>query len=47
MSAVYNLFLRNWKNGRASEEQIVQAVSKGLITEEDAVTIMANEIVPL
>lgn len=43
MSAVYNLFLRNWVNGRASVEQIELAVTKGFITREEADVIMSNE----
>jgi len=39
MSAIYNLFLRNWCNCRASEEQIDLAATKGLITEDEAVKI--------
>lgn len=47
MSAVYNLFLRNWVNGRATVEQIDQAVAKGLITEEEAISIKATEQNPV
>lgn len=36
MSIYYNLFLRNWKNNRATEEDINKAVEKGFITEEEA-----------
>ncbi|GIO63587.1 hypothetical protein [Paenibacillus cineris] len=43
MSAVYNLFLRNWVNNRATEEQIDLAVQKQLITEEEAETIKTTE----
>ncbi|WP_427110850.1 hypothetical protein [Lysinibacillus xylanilyticus] len=39
MNVVYNLFLRNWCNCRATEAQIDLAVAKELITEEDAVKI--------
>ncbi|RED34664.1 hypothetical protein [Paenibacillus sp. VMFN-D1] len=39
-NAVYNLFLRNWVNNRATVEQIDLAVQKQLITEEEAQTIM-------
>lgn len=39
MSAIYNLFLRNWCNCRATEEQIDLAVTKELITEEEAAKI--------
>lgn len=47
MSAIYSIFLRNWTNGRASEEQIQEAVVKGLISQKDADTIMATEQNPL
>lgn len=43
MYVYYNLFLRNWENNRASVEQIDLAVSKGLITIEDADTIKTTE----
>ena len=43
MSAVYNLFLRNWINNRASEEHIALAVEKQLITQDEAETIKASE----
>lgn len=43
----YNLFLRNWVNNRATEEQIEQAVTKELITVEEAETIKATERNPL
>ncbi|QPQ30970.1 hypothetical protein [Lysinibacillus sp. JNUCC 51] len=39
MNAVYNLFLRNWINCRATEEQIDLAVAKSLITAEEAIRI--------
>lgn len=42
MSAVYNIFFRNWENNRASVEQIDLAVSKGLITAEEADMILAT-----
>lgn len=41
--AVYNLFLRNWVNNRATVEQIDLAVEKQLITEGEAETIKATE----
>lgn len=47
MSAVYNLFLRNWVNGRASVDQINQAVAKNLITQEEANIIMDTEQSPV
>lgn len=47
MGAVYNLFLRNWVNGRATVEQINQAVEKELITQKEADTIIATEQNPL
>lgn len=34
MSAMFNLFMRNWLNRRASEEDIDLAVNKGLLTEQ-------------
>lgn len=40
---VYNLFLRNWLNNRASVEQIDLAVQKQLITEEEAEKIKSTE----
>jgi hypothetical protein len=40
MSAVYNLFLRQWKNGRITEKDLDEAVVKGLITEAEKQTIM-------
>lgn len=40
---VYNLFLRNWCNCRATEEQIDLAVTKELLTEEEAIKIKAIE----
>lgn len=43
MSAVYNLFLRNWLNNRATEDHIDQAIEKKLITEEEANTIKSTE----
>ncbi|WP_157804185.1 hypothetical protein [Lysinibacillus xylanilyticus] len=43
MNAVYNLFLRNWCNCRATEEQIDLAVKKELITKEEAIKIIATE----
>lgn len=39
--AVYNLFERNWKNHIANEPELTLAVSKGLLTQEQADTIMA------
>ncbi|GAA3349824.1 hypothetical protein [Deinococcus persicinus] len=42
-SAVYNLFLRNWCNCRATEEQIDLAVTKELLTEEEAFKIKGTE----
>ncbi len=47
MRAIYNLFLRNWVNGRATLEQIDQAVLKELITEEEADKIKDTEQEPL
>lgn len=41
--AVYNLFLRNWVNNRATVEQIDLAVQKQLITEEEAVQIKSTD----
>jgi len=43
LNAVYNLFLRNWCNCRATEEQIDLAVTKELLTEEEATKIKATE----
>lgn len=45
--AVYNLFLRNWVNNRATVEQIDLAVQKQLITAEQAETIKATERAPI
>lgn len=42
MGAIYNIFLRNWENRRASIEQIEQAVTKALLTREEADTILAT-----
>lgn len=47
MNAVYSLFLRNWENGRATVDQIDQAVEKGLITSKDADIIKATEQNPV
>ena len=47
MSAIYNLFYRNWVNNRATAEQIDLAVTKGLLTEEEANTIKSTERNPL
>lgn len=47
MGAVYNLFLRNWVNNRATVEQIDLAVEKQLITEEEATAIKETERNPL
>ncbi|GAB6990843.1 hypothetical protein [Paenibacillus pini] len=47
MEAIYNLFLRNWINNRASVEQINQAVVKNFITEEEANTIKESDRNPL
>ena len=47
MNATYRLFLRNWENGRASEEQIQLAVAKDLLTEDEAVVILATEQSPV
>jgi len=43
MNAVYTLFLRNWCNCRATEEQIDLAVTKKLITKKEATEIKATE----
>ncbi|MCT6817263.1 MAG: hypothetical protein M3043_12755 [Lysinibacillus fusiformis] len=43
MNPVYSCFLRNWENGRATEEQIDLAVTKELLTEEEAIQIKATE----
>lgn len=43
MSAYYNLFLRNWKNNKATEDQIDQAVEKSFLTEEEANQIKNTE----
>jgi len=43
LSVIYNLFLRNWCNCRATEEQIDLAVTKELITKEEAIKIKATE----
>jgi len=43
LNSVYNLFLRNWINCRATEEQIDLAVTKALITAEEAVKIKVTE----
>jgi hypothetical protein len=47
MGAVYNLFLRNWVNNRATPEQIELAVEKELITVDEAETIKSTERNPL
>jgi hypothetical protein len=47
MGIVYNLFLRNWVNNRATIEQIDLAVQKQLITEEQAETIKTTERSPV
>jgi len=47
MNAYYNLFLRNWENNRATEEQIDLAVEKELITLDEAKKIKATERKPL
>lgn len=47
MSAVYNIFLRNWTNNRASVEQIELAVEKELITVDEAEMIKSTERNPL
>lgn len=41
---VYNLFLRNWINGTANEPEIDAAVTKNLITAEQAETIKSTTI---
>lgn len=41
--AVYNLFLRNWQNGAATEVELDKAIEKSFLTEEDKVSIMASE----
>ena len=38
----YNLFLRNWVNNVATEEQIAQAVTKGYTTQAEADKILAT-----
>ncbi|MGF7046408.1 hypothetical protein J2T13_000884 [Paenibacillus sp. DS2015] len=43
MGAVYELFLRNWVNSRASVAQIELAVTRGFITLEESQTIMGTE----
>lgn len=40
--AVYNLFLRNWQNGAASEVELDKAIEKSFLTNEDKITIMAT-----
>ncbi|MBU5214964.1 hypothetical protein [Heyndrickxia oleronia] len=39
----YNLFLRNWKNNRATEEDINIAVDKGFISKEQGDEIKSRE----
>jgi hypothetical protein len=43
MSAIYNLFLRNWKNHRANDLEIDEAVTKRLLTEEQGNEIKNTE----
>ena len=43
MRVIYNIFLRNWINNRASVEQIEQAVTMNLLTREEATTILKAE----
>lgn len=47
MSVIYNIFLRNWVNSRATEEQVRLAVTKGLITQKEADIILATEQNPV
>lgn len=42
MGAIYNIFYRNWINKRASVEQIQQSVTMGILTQEQADTILAT-----
>lgn len=42
-TAYYNLFLRNWKNNKATEEDIDAAVRLGYITEEQGNEIKSTE----
>ena len=39
----YNLFLRNWKNNRATEEDINIAVDKGFISKAQGDEIKSSE----
>lgn len=39
----YNLFLRNWTNKRATEQDLSRAVLKGLLTAGEKEQILAAE----
>lgn len=43
MRAIYNLFLRQWKRGKAVELDLQEAVGKGLITEQEKNEITEHE----
>ncbi|MDV2883844.1 hypothetical protein RYX45_01530 [Alkalihalophilus pseudofirmus] len=43
MSIYFNLFMRNWKNGAATEADIEKAVERNLLTQEQAEEIKTTE----
>ncbi|MFB4326386.1 hypothetical protein RB298_29080 [Priestia sp. BR_2] len=43
MNATYSLFLRNWINNRATEEQVNKAVEMQLLTLDEAATIKSTD----
>lgn len=42
MSAIYNLFLRQWKRERITEDDLQEAVDRGLITEDEKQEIISE-----
>lgn len=42
MSAIYNLFLRQWKRKRITKNDLEDAVDRGLITKDEKQEIMSN-----
>lgn len=43
MNTAYSLFLRNWINNRATEEQVNKAVELQLLTLDEAAKIKSTE----
>lgn len=43
ITVYYNLFLRNWQNGIATEKDLNQAIVKGYLTEEEKESIVKSE----